>query len=682
MSLSIGIIIACFKPSLFIPKYILCVTIFHFIALIYLAPSSSKFRFNPFEIFSSLSWILVGMYSYSSTLPEHLPHHFSNFHSPKKLAIMLDQCQLKTRSIQCQGKVLFIKKENHSWIKSSGKILVYMPDKGINPTDYNHQWIISEAPYDEIEAPKNPLAFSFKDYNAKKSIYHQTFIKSGRVFVLKGAVLQEDRITNWFGTAQSFFANNLKRYLPDASHHQIAMALTLGYKEELARETRDLFADTGAMHILAVSGLHVGMICLLLLGFFKILKIPESIKLLLTLISIWSYAILTGASPSVIRACIMFSPILLAKSLSIQHKHSSLNALALAGIFILLFDPHSIFQLSFQFSFIAVAGILLLYKRFNQLWNPSNKIIKYFWDLSCVSLSAQIALFPLSIYYFHQFPVYFLLSNFIAIPAAFLILILSIGLLLCDWIVPGITYIFQFTLTECLNILLTTLGYINDLPFAKLDKLWISQIEVIIWYGILVLLINYLIHRRKIILAGTFAVAVSLMIVSTIDTAYHTKQKKLIIYHHRKGFHIDFLFGSTCFRWTKEVSPKSQQYASKNFLTSTRIKNHQNIDDISLSTILQIIDSNTIEFCKKQIKILSSNASLHFEKEQQISFVLLHNNPKLNLQDISVAFPNAKIIALASNYKYLLDNWSRQGSQLGIQFYSCATEGAFIYKMN
>jgi competence protein ComEC len=254
------------------------------------------------------------------------------------------------------------------------------------------------------------------------------------------------------------------------------------------------------MHILAVSGLHVGILYYIIL--FLVTKGNTRRRLTLTQASIiigfiWSYAIIAGLPTSVIRAGIMFTFLLVGKSLN--KSNNTYNSISLAAIIILLIDPTELFTVSFQLSFIAVLSIISLYPIIAKAWEPKNKIIDYCWQIVTVSLAAQLGVLGLSIFYFHTFPSYFLIANLFAIPLSGLVLILSITSLICTPI-PLLSDILFWLLDKIIVILNSLLGFISNLPGNSIEWLHLSNGLIVFMGGLILLFFQFLRTKKRSLL--------------------------------------------------------------------------------------------------------------------------------------------------------------------------------------
>ncbi len=387
-----------------------------------------------------------------------------------------------------------------------------------------------------IRNPDNPFAFNYQKFMANRDVYYSTYLAARNYKLIAN---KYDRSLRF--RAERFRASliaSLRKYVTNEESLQVISALTLGYRKELSPETRSYFASTGAMHVLAVSGLHVGMIYLFLttlFGFLKRSPIGRICFVFLIGSLLWFYALLTGFSPSVQRASVMFSFILIGNSL--KRPASIYNSIAASAFLLLLVNPKLLFEVGFQLSYSAVISIVFFYPRLEKWVQPKNKILHKMWQLFCVSLAAQIGTFALSIYYFHQFPIYFWLSNFIVLPAAYLILGSTFLVLffspvgwLATWIsklLSAVTYTITFLLRQ-----------VDQLPFSLVENINISSMQL----GLLTAMGCAFIFFIKIKRKGFFF-AVTILLISFLLSGLSEKmkllnQKKYIIYAREQNVHL------------------------------------------------------------------------------------------------------------------------------------------------
>ena len=333
------------------------------------------------------------------------------------------------------------------------------------------------------------------EWNMERGLYHQGITATAYIQPKQITIIGENNSLLWnIRRLQSHIVSLLGASLLSDKTTEFLTATITGDDSLLLAETRQEFTTAGLAHILALSGLHVGLIALII----AIILFPLSImgynrtRLIITIILLWGYAVMTGLTPSVTRAAIMTTLFII--SIIIQRRHSSINALCFAALIILLFSPLQLYSAGFQLSFAAVLSILL----FTNLINPINRerrILYYITSLACVSISATLGTALISAYYFHSFPVYFLLANILVI--FMLPVIIGGGVLLiifeaCGWSSIWICYALDFLH----NIITWITEITSSLPFAKIDNIYFSEWLFIPYIITILLILSTLIYRK------------------------------------------------------------------------------------------------------------------------------------------------------------------------------------------
>ena len=321
-------------------------------------------------------------------------------------------------------------------------------------------------------------------------------------FVVLGALLMQraqqesphpsrlDRSKTYFLAQRTKLLDRLSESGVDGSVYAVVAAMALGDKSQLTKELKDTYAVSGASHILALSGLHLGII-FTLLSLLLSRRRWQVVSQVVIIICIWLFVFLVGMSASVVRSAVMFTVYAL---LSLGHRNQmSVNTLAFAAILMLLLNPMSLFDVGFQMSFMAVLAILLFYPFFESVWSQpflfDHRIFKWLWTMMAVSCAAQIGVAPLIAYYFGRFSNYFLLTNLLVVPAATLILYLSLLVLL----IPSLAYLLIY-IVEALNHLLS---WIATLPGASIEGLHPTLLQVWMTYVIIGAVYLLLIRRTS-----------------------------------------------------------------------------------------------------------------------------------------------------------------------------------------
>jgi len=444
---------------------------------------------------------------------------------------------------------------------SRGKILVYLDKNSQSEALKVGDHIAAEGRVREVEPPLNPHAFDYKAYLARQQIYHQVFIYEDNWKYLG----HQSSLLSVASSCRQYFLSVLKTYLPGENEFAVGAALSLGYKSALSDEVRNAYANTGAMHILAVSGLHVGIVQLIVSGLLGLLNLRwkgwRFVRTLMIVLSIWAFALLAGGAPSVLRAATMFS--FLAVGLALGRKSSVYNTLAASAFILLCINPNLLYEVGFQLSYLAVLGIVYFQPRIYRLWYVENRIGDYLWQLVAVSIAAQIATLPISLYYFHQFPVYFIFSGLVAVPAAALILSLSLVLFAFHW-VPLLSTLLGKGLYGIVFGTNSLIFLIQKLPAGLLKGVWLSLGTVVLLYLIILGVVAAINTRRYAWLQYSMAGLVLVAGWYAFREWQAARQQAVVVYHINGSTALDYFNGHTAIAiQAGPIDEKTIEYAAQ-----------------------------------------------------------------------------------------------------------------------
>ena len=420
----------------------------------------------------------------------------------------------------------------------------------------------------------NPGQFDYSKYLADKGVLRTAYVR-------KDEWLRTDQLPTSFldpfRKLRTELIDILRQGALDGPEGQIATALILGYKEDLDPELKRSFSEAGAMHVLAVSGLHVGIIFMALsfmLSWLENWPYGMIVKVILVILLIWFYALLTGLSPSVLRATIMFTVIGFAGLLNRQA--NIYNTLAVSAFIMLYFDPKLLFNVGFQLSYSAVIGIVALYPKISPIVASRFWLVNKAWDLTAVSIAAQLATFPLTLLYFHQVPVYSILSNLVIIPAAFGIIALGGVYLLSSWCTM-ISDVISKVLWWILRITNDSMEFISQLPDPVMIFQHIGPAEALLIYGMMIGMLFFIVHKRHSALKYSlvcFAVFLGLFLWKDIKAGM---QNELVFFNQRKGV----LFAEVAGRRMTiygDTTSLTDPYTERTINDATRVYRAQAVD--------------------------------------------------------------------------------------------------------
>jgi competence protein ComEC len=444
--------------------------------------------------------------------------------------------EAKARSWKVEVELTTVK--TGTWHPVKTKMLLYVADvtQPLN-WQYGDQVLVKGAP-SEIKPPANPGEFDFKRYLRFRNVFHQQFVQRQEV---KWMGRGEPRSFIYYSQqARAWSLKKINQFVLGRQEQAIAAALVLGVTDGVDNDLQNAYAASGAMHVLAVSGLHVGIIYSLLLFLLKPWQAYSGSRwwmAALSLVLLWSFAFVTGLSPSVLRAVTMFSGIAIARPLG--WRTNIYNILAASAFVLLLYNPCLVMSVGFQLSYLAVLGIVYLQRPLYHWWEIDNRVGDWIWQITCVSIAAQVATFSLGLLYFHQFPVYFLISNLFVIPLSTLVLVIGIVLLVISFASP-VAHAVGVMLEWVIKALNWIVFQTEDLPFSLINHIYLNTFQC--WLLIILLLSLLLLFERRRIGWLYTAVFISMMLVITqwIHFRSDVKQDRWVAYAISKHHALEF----------------------------------------------------------------------------------------------------------------------------------------------
>ena len=394
--------------------------------------------------------------------------------------------------IRCQAFVEKIK-TNKGWQNYDGKVLLQFSGIG-NQTFQNGDRILVGKELSEIEKPSIPGQFDAKKYYNRKGIGFQVFV-SANDFSSAGQP-DPNRLVYFSHQIRFWMENKINQLSIEPDDGFMLSALVLGIRRKIDPELKSAYSAAGVTHILAVSGMHVGLIFVFLttiLGWVKRFQYGQTAFSVMVIGLLWLYAMVTGLSPSVLRAVTIFTIIQIGELL--KKPGLPINGLCLGTIILFLLDVEIVYDVGYQLSFAAVYGILSFDKPIKELVSFKNKVLRFFWESTSITISATLATFPLIVYYFHQFPVYFLMANLVAVPVSNGLIYCGIALILTSFLpglAHGVAWVIHF-LIFCLNQFVL---WIAGLPFSTLDQIYIPNWAIFLLLGFLVFLQLWILRTK------------------------------------------------------------------------------------------------------------------------------------------------------------------------------------------
>ena len=510
--------------------------------------------------------------------------------------------------------------------------------------------------------PFNPNLFDYSNYLENQEIYAQVYSKQNQISIGD----YEPSLWASFSNFRDVIISNLEHSNISKEELNVLNALILGQQQDISPEILKDYQYAGAVHILSVSGLHVGFIMLFIAFLLKPIgnsKKGALLKLVIIVLSLWSFAILAGLSPSIVRSVTMFS--FLAIGIHLRRTVNIFHTLLVSMLLILLFKPSFLFDVGFQLSYLALFFILWLQPILSSIWQPKNKIIKYFWDIITVSFAAQIGAMPLSIYYFHQFPGLFFVTNLLILPL--LGIIMAVGVIA---ILIATFHTVPVFIAKSIEFLIAFLNHIihwvasfdvfvfKNISFSK-EMLWSSYLAIL-------LIILWIKRPTFIRLTVAFASVLLMQIIYIAQKNETLNKEELIIFNCKKNTVITQRIGNAVTVYSNDSIQKKlnsnlliQSYLVGNFCETTAKKSLQNL-----------------LFFKHQ-KLLIIDSSCVYTKGIHPDILVIIQSPKLNIQRLLRTYKPKQIVVDGSNFKSYIRFWEATCRKEKIPFHNTNEKGFY-----
>jgi len=522
--------------------------------------------------------------------------------------------------------------------------------------------VFTKTTIKDLIPPLNPYQFDYKAYLKNQYIFHQVFVNYDELLILN----QSNR--SIFGLAanlRDLINKKLKPYNFKPDELAIINALLLGQRKDISEETYNSYANAGAIHILAVSGLHVGIILIILNLLFRPIeriKYGLYVKTILIIILLWIFAIVAGLSPSVMRAVTMFT--IVAIGLNMKRATNIYNTLAISMFILLLLKPTFLFDVGFQLSYLAVFSIVWIQPLLYKLWSPKLLGIDKLWKIFTVTIAAQFGILPISLYYFHQFPGLFFISNLVIIP--FLGAILGLGI-----------FVILLSILNVLpNVLANVFGTIIDLMNDFVG--FISRQEEFLFkhisFGILLVISSYILiiaavklYQKKTYRHLVYALTSVIIFISVlIFNNYKSSSNEFIIFH-KSRYSLIGIKQNKILKLYHNMD--SLNYSKDRIVTNYKVGH--SIRNIKLDSINYVYKINN-----KLLLVVDSLGV--YETSFKPDYLLLRNSPKINLNRLIDHLEPKLIIADGSNYTSYQKRWLKTCTKKEIPFHQTSKKGAFI----
>ena len=614
--------------------------------------------------------------------------HFSHIIQPDSLSRCVVQITetpiIKEKSIKVISNVISVVNKIGKAVNTTGSLLIYIQKDGLSEKLKTGDKIAIVSKIDIPKLPQNPAEFDYKRVLALKNIHYQSYVKANTWECIDST---SSTLNAFFASIQNKMYHLLDNDILTDNQKAVMGALVLGYTDEIDSEIIQSFSNTGLIHILSVSGMNVGFVYVVIELFLFLLPFLNRRKWLRGIIIIsmlWMYALVTGFSPSVVRAAMMFSFIVLGKTM--LRNVNIYNTLAGSAFIILLFNPYLLFNIGFQLSYMAVLGIVCFQKELCLLVHRKNKILNFIWDIITVTITAQLFTFPLCLFYFHQFPNYFLLANLLVIPLTTILIYLGIALMLISPF-PIVAKYLALLISWILKFMFGFVSWVEHLPNAVSTNVPFGLIDLIIVFVLLSLLVAIVKNRKALFIHCFLGVAIIWFTIGIYKLYALNHQKTIIVYSLKGKTAVDFINGRSHLLLGDcaiiEDAKLQRFYMNNNWMQlGLKRKADVNINVSFKNSELNICKSGHILMFDKLKMLILDKEQIGFENKlgvkEDIDVLLVTNNAVVDFEELSRSFNIKNVVVDLSNYRKNTLKIADDCRKFALPFYNMENKGAFV----
>lgn len=663
-SFVLGILIAHYTKPAFLVSLIAVLLSLLALFCVYFYAKSKLVITNLFGITALSTALFIGIFTTVSQDPSRNKTHYIHFISNQNkncAVVLIIKEKLKTTTVSNRYVAQIISLDGKA---TCGKVLLNLKKSTPLKIDIGSK-LQAVGTIRKTMPPMNPNQFDYGKYLENQHIYGQMYVNSTSV---KSSPIKEKSVFYYAGLLRNRIIQNLEKNHFHKSELSVVVALILGQQQDISPEIVRDYQYAGAVHVLSVSGLHVGFILLFITFLLK--PFPNSrsgalVKLIIVITFLWAFGLLAGFAPSVVRSVTMFS--FVAVGMFLRRSVNIYNTIAISALLILLFQPSFLMDVGFQLSYVALFFIVWLQPLLASLWRPKYKLTSYLWDIITVSFAAQIGTFPMSIYYFHQFPGLFFVTNLVILPGMSLILglgVIVMFLAVFDWIWLPLLKALEWSIW-LLNKVIAWVASFEGFVFKDIP------LSIYIMWGLYVLIFCVIIWFKKPTfkkLLVVLVVTISLQSLAISIKYFNQKEQELLVFNCKAASVITKRYGDQVTVYFSNNSPNNN-YANL-ALNSYLVGN---------SCDLKAKDSlvNLIYFKRKKILVIDREGKYFSNVAPDI--LLLVNNPKTNMEKALQIIKPKLVVADGSNYKYYCKLWKATCKKQKIPFHNTAEKG--FYKL-
>jgi len=573
----------------------------------------------------------------------------------------------KAKSYLCKVDVL--QYFDSTWKPARGQAMLFIQkDTAASKLLFGDRLLVV-AEFTPPQRALNPDGFDYAAYLKRQGVGATCYISSGSWQIIDRDISFSIQKTS--DKCRNYLLNVFRRFHIQGDEFAVLAALTLGFTDALQPDIRASYSATGVVHILSVSGMHVGIIYVVLaflLGFMDKTQRLKTLKALFIMLFLWAYAFLSGMSAPVIRATLMFSFVAIATCF--ERKSQIYNTIFMSMLAMLLVSPAYLYDVGFQLSYAAVLSIIFFKPIIDKIYQPATKITRFTRTMFSVSLAAQIGTAPFTLYYFQQFPNYFIITNFIAIPLSSLIIYLAMGMLFASF-VPYLSTFTGFLLNGSVWLLNYVIVSIQNLPHS-VSHISLDIRQSMLLFLAIMCLSGYYFNKR---FTSLFVGLTSLLLAILFDLMvnYQTlTSNRMIVYAGQKNTHVSFIQRNRNYVFTTD-SLELKRIANP-FWRNQKLENprYLHLNNWFNDGFVSYEGSKILMLTQDVLKKKTTFSPI------ELDYLIIGNRLKPKIEQILECIHPQKVIVDNSISKWYTENIRQICKNRKIGFYSVAEQGAYI----
>lgn len=676
--LIIGILVQCYIG---LPAIAYGITFLICTILLLLFSKASLFtRFRHSGITGLATTLLLlnlgGMAAWCTDIRHHARYYDPGLHSPAACIVSITAPLTEKPAFLKAAASVDYTFNRSVFTKAEGNVIIYFQKDTASGKINGHSRIAFSKPLQAIAGNGNPGAFDYRRYCALQNIYYQVYLKKGDYVLLSPS--GGNSVNDFLNRVKQKVTGSLTRYIPGKKEAGMAEALLIGYKDDLDKALVQSYSNTGVVHIIAISGMHLGLIY----GLLSLVCYPLNryrytryLKPLVIICGLWLFAIIAGASASVLRSAVMFSFIVAGETF--KRRTSIYNSLAGSAFLLLCYNPYWLWDAGFQLSYLAVLGIVIFMRPVYGWCFVQNKLLDGIWKGCAISIAAQIFTTPVSIGLFHQFPNYFLITNVVAVPLSGLIVLGEIALCIFSPL-PLLAKAIGWVVYRLIWLMNVFIAHMEHLPFSVMGGLQLSVAQVLVLYIVICAAGAWLMKKQNHALITGMCACCCFWILRFAAAMEVAKQQKLIVYNVPRHQAVDII-GGRYYYFMGDSMLQSSTVLQSAYLAPSRILFQ--VKPVLLPA-MDMRRQHSMVIGGRRILFISGPIATQEGMAVQADCVVLSGNPGIRISELVHAVNCTLLVLDSSNPLWKVNKWKAECRQYNIRCYAVAEKGAFILPLN